>query len=386
MKHIWIVVGLFALFAMVSAGCYRDSSLSEAVPVESAKRLAVDGRVMGTFWNVKAYVSDSRWTESELKLLVQTTLDDIDHSMSTYKDDSELSRFNRLRTDEWFEVSADMGKVIAIALEVSRQTGGAFDVTVGPLVNLWRFGPDKSPLTELPGEARIAEVRKSMGFSRLELRDTPTWAIRKTIPELYVDLSAIAKGYAVDCVADKLVAAGIENFMIDVGGEVRCRGRKAATGSGRNDKGGSWVLGIESPRVSRDAPSQLYRTVFLGDQSLATSGDYRNYLQVGEVRFSHLIDPRTGKPVEMVSAGSDLPRRQLGSVSVILDSCARADAYATAFFVLGSKEGIALANRLGIPVLFVSRCMNTRGEHVLEEESSEAFVRNVHSGLVKSKF
>ncbi|MDO5566357.1 MAG: FAD:protein FMN transferase [Planctomycetia bacterium] len=385
MKYIWFtLITLFVPVAILNFGCQRGESGVETVPTNPPRRLAVDGLVMGTFWNVKAYVSDPKWNATELTTLVQKTLDDIDRSMSTYKDDSELSRFNRFRTDEWFEISPDMETVIDLALEVSRQTNGAFDVTVGPLVNLWRFGPDKSPLTALPTDARIAQVRKNTGFDKLELRHAPNPAIRKKNPDLYVDLSAIAKGYAVDCVANKLVAAGIESFMIDVGGEVRCRGYKPTLGTNRNQKPDSWTLGIESPRVSKDAPAQLHRTVCLDNQSLATSGDYRNYLMVGKVRFSHLMDPRTGKPVEMIPEGVEQPKRRLGSVSVLLDSCARADAFATAFFVLGAKDGVVLADQLDIPVLFVSRLVNEQGELVLEEAASQAFQKNVRSDIIKN--
>ncbi|MDD3588142.1 MAG: FAD:protein FMN transferase [Thermoguttaceae bacterium] len=379
-----VLVTLFASLAVLNFGCGRGVSRSDAVSTETPRRLAVDGLVMGTFWNVKVYVSDPKWNESELTTLVQTTLDGVDRSMSTYKEESELSRFNRLRTDEWFEISAGMETVVALALEVSRQTNGAFDVTVGPLVNLWRFGPDKSPLAAMPSDARIAEVRKNAGFDKLELRHEPTPAIRKKNPDLYVDLSAIAKGYAVDCLANKLVDVGIESFMIDVGGEVRCRGYKPAGQANNKQKQDSWTLGIESPRVSKDAPSQLHRTVCLDNQSLATSGDYRNYLQVGKIRFSHLIDPRTGKPVEMISEGVEQPKRRLGSVSVLLDSCARADAFATAFFVLGAKDGVALADQLDIPVLFVSRLASGNGELVLEETMSQSFRQNVRSETVKN--
>lgn len=317
--------------------------------------LSTQGKTMGTTWSIRVFVDDPSWDQDHLNKRVQTKLDQIDRLMSTYKPDSELSRFNQWKSTEWFPISQDMAFVLERALEIAQKSEGAFDITVGPLVNLWKFGPDKSPLTELPSDEKIQEVRKKIGYQKLEIQKGDHPSLRKFHPDLYVDLSAIAKGYAVDQVAAVLKKENIHNFMVEVGGEIRCEGKKYPT-SGQNESS-FWILGIEEPRFSgSDQSIVLNRTVSLSGRSLATSGDYRNYRQIGQTRFSHLIDPRTGRPVELLSAReTEENKRRLGSVSVILDSCMDADAWATAFFVLGPEKGLEIADQYDIPVLFLCR-------------------------------
>ncbi len=287
---------------------------------------------MGTRYTVR--LANLR-TDSDLAALehgIAHSLETTDQQMSTYLPDSELSRFNRFAGDDWFAVSPQTATVVAASLAVSQATAGAFDVTIGPLVNLWGFGPE-GHAAGLPSEAEIAANRARVGYQRLEVRADPP-ALRKTHPDLYVDLSAIAKGFAVDQVAAILEQAGVGGFMIEVGGEVRTRGRKP--------DGTPWRIGIERPAAEA---RQVQCVVELADRALATSGDYRNFRQRQGRRYSHEIDPRTGRPVD----------HALVSVSVLADDCMTADAWATALLVLGPDDALKIARRQNLDVLCLIR-------------------------------
>jgi thiamine biosynthesis lipoprotein len=241
------------------------------------------------------------------------------------------------------------------AARLSRESAGAFDVTVGPLVNLWGFGPQAGAAPAhpaVPGDEALARARQRVGFDKLEVRLDPP-ALRKEA-ELYVDLSAIAKGHGVDRVAGRLVSAGCSDLLVDVGGEVRA--------IGRNPGGRVWRVGVETPD-----PAQLggvERVLVLDHVAAATSGDYRNYVEVDGQRYSHTIDPRTGRPVS----------HGLASVTVLHASAMWADGYATALDVLGPEAGFELAERLGLPALFLVRedgSFRTRYTPALESALAE---------------
>ena len=289
------------------------------------------GTTMGTTYTVRVVVA-SPTPEPVVGDDIQRMLDSIDVLMSTYDAASEVSRFNAARTTEPFPMSADTMAVIGRALDISLETGGAFDITVGPLVDAWGFGPTVRGHV-LPTDNEVARLLTRVGSMRLEL-DLDGGTVRKDTPELAVDLSAIAKGHAVDRVAEILSTHGIDRYMIEVGGEVRT--------AGVNERGGVWRIGIERPDPSG---ASIQRVVELGDAALATSGDYRNFYEVDGRRLSHTIDPRTGRPVT----------HALAAVSVIDESCARADALATALEVLGPDEGYALASERGWSALFLVR-------------------------------
>ena len=290
------------------------------------------GATMGTTYTITIGALPAGVALSVLRDDVESILERIDDRMSTYDDGSEVSRFNATRTVDWFDVSRETTTVVAEALEVSALTGGAFDVTVGPLVGLWGFGAtDRAP--HVPSDAEIAATLQRVGYRRLHVRTEPP-ALRKTHPDLEIDLSAIAKGYAVDAVAEHLAAAPISAFLVEVGGEMRARGR--------HPRGTSWRIGIETP-----VPGQrsVHRVLHLEDRALATSGDYREFFEVDGQRFSHTIDPRTGRPVD----------HELASVSVLDASSMRADALATGLTVLGPERALALAKQEGLAVLFILR-------------------------------
>ncbi|NLF70130.1 MAG: FAD:protein FMN transferase [Candidatus Anammoximicrobium sp.] len=267
-----------------------------------------------------------------LKHRITSRLDAINRQMSTYLPESEISRFNRVESPDWFPVSADVVRVVAAALEVSRSTAGAFDVTVGPLVNLWGFGPAGRSAT-VPAAEAVAACRSRVGYGLLQVRADPP-ALRKRRADVHVDLSAIAKGFAVDEVARILERHRVRGYLIEIGGEVRTCGRKS--------DGGLWRVGIERPVVDGRA---IACVIELEGQSLATSGDYRNYFEQQGRRYSHAIDPRTGRPVE----------HGLVSVSVLASDCMTADAWATALMVLGPEAALPMARRHGLDVLCMIR-------------------------------
>ncbi|MDO5308376.1 MAG: FAD:protein FMN transferase [Planctomycetia bacterium] len=328
--------------------------------------------------------------EELLARVIQRELDKVDTLASTYRADSEISRFNLSASTGWFDVSPEIAQIVQMAQGVSEQTGGAFDVTVAPLVNLYRFGPDKSATTQFPTDEEIDALRAKTGYTKLHVRTQPKPGLRKEIPELTVDLSGVAKGYAVDLVGQKLEELGLNSYMVEVGGEIRCRGQKLV---GNTQARAPWTLGIQAPEIRPENADPFERTpemqrfVYFQDQeassALATSGDYNNYRQIGAVRFSHIIDPRTGKPTELFQDNEAHDRSDtLGSVSILsyncdLYSCAQVDAFATAMFVLGAQEGLELANRLNLPTLFLIRDPNSA--HGAREVASNAFVDKINS-------
>ncbi|MCL2305341.1 MAG: FAD:protein FMN transferase [Planctomycetaceae bacterium] len=328
-----------------------------------------NGTTMGTVpFCVKA--TDTQVQEKELLQTVQDVLDLVDSTMSTFRTDSEVSRFNQSNSTDWFPVSPETAQVVQIALDVSELTQGTFDITVGPLVNRWGFGPEE--YSTLPAQEEIDEILQSVGYRYLAVQTNPP-SIRKDVPHLKIDLSGIAKGFAVDQVAAALEKKGIKNYMIEVGGETRTKGEKSP------DR--PWTIGIEIPTPSWVEEPKIQCKVHLGSQSMATSGDYQNFIDDKGIRFSHIIDPRTGWPVE--KSQIDLPdsRQRLGSLSVVDSTCVRADALTKGFYVLGVEEGLKFANDHGIAVLFLLReeTGTRRGGpgFTVREVKSEAFKKNV---------
>lgn len=309
---------------------------------QASEEVVLQGPTMGTYYRVRA-VADSGDREA-IRALVEQRLDAVDRAMSTYREESEISRFNRLPTDESFAFSEGTWAVLELAWRVREETGGAFDPTVGPLVDAWGFGAPGRDAEPTPvADDRLAELRNAIGA--IELPSTGR-RVLKLQDGAALDLSAIAKGWATDRVSEALSHAGFANHLVEVGGEVRTAGHSPA--------GDEWRIAIERPpaRVSDSgqgpategvAQPNLQRILPFTDGSLATSGDYRNYWERDGVRYSHTIDPRTGRPVE----------HSLASASVFHTSCAVADAYATALMVLGPKHGLAWADDNDIAVLFL---------------------------------
>ncbi len=302
------------------------------------------GSAMGTRYNVSV-VAAKPLDGERLRAAVEGELNRVDRAMSTYRDDSELSRFNRHASTEPFLLSAETFAVFAAAQAVSEASGGAFDITVGPLVRAWGFGPAKPAAP--PDPETIASLPASAGWEHLVL-DPEQRSARKMLPGIECDLSAIAKGRAVDLAAEALSRLGHDNHLVEVGGEVRA--------SGLNGAGKPWRIGIERP----DGKGRgVQRILPLSGNAMATSGDYRNFREIDGKRYAHVIDPRSGLPAAHRAA----------SVTVLHRSAMWADAYATALLTLGATAGLELAEREGLAALFLLR----RADGGFDELASPAF-------------
>jgi FAD:protein FMN transferase len=310
-----------------------------AFAADGDRLLTLTGETMGTSYTVRAVTGKLPTNREHLQAAIDERLEQINDRMSNWRPDSELSRFNRHREDDWFPVSAETAEVVAAGLRIGRETNGAFDVTVGPLVRLWQFGPE--PGRQPPTPEELAAARERVGLDLVEVRDNPP-ALRKRRPDVEVDLSGIAKGYGVDALARLLDERGFTNYLVEIGGEIRTRGRRP--------DGTAWRVGIEVPEHHRRA---VQRIIELENRSLATSGDYRNYREVDGRRWSHTIDPRTGEPIG----------HTLASVSVIADTCMESDALATALMVLGPEDAYDWAVGHDLPVLLIVRETNGFVEH-----------------------
>lgn len=310
------------------------------------------GAIMGTSYSVKL-ITEGGLSDADYQRIaaeIQETLSRVDRLMSTYKPDSEVSVFNRTPVDTEVTLSSPTFEVIAASKRLYEMSEGAFDITVGPLVNLWGFGPD-GRLLKVPSEERLTEVLQQVGSNRFKLNVERGSIVKEA--ELAIDLSAIAKGYAVDQVADVLSGQGLRDYLVEVGGEIRI--------SGLNLSRSAWVLGVELP----DALGRQAHTVIgLKEGAMATSGDYRNFYQVEGERYSHTIDPETGFPA----------RHHLASVTVVAETCAEADALATALMVMGEHKGLAFAKKYGVQALFLVR--TSEGFEVLDSGKFNELVLN----------
>lgn len=314
--------------------------LRRPTPVQTQ---SVAGEIMGTSWSVR--VADAGPDDVDrIALMAQGELSTIDLLMSTWKPDSEISRLNAFEEDAAFPVSDETLEVLQLATDVNAGSGGAFDVTVGPAVAAWGFGA--GALAESPTDAELELLADLVGFEKLRV-DPALGEVRKANPGVRVDLSAVAKGYAVDRVSAALTRAGFEHHMVEVGGEVVAQGQKG--------EGSPWVVGIDKPLYEG---REVHARIALSAKGLATSGDYRNFIDADGVKRQHTIDPRTLRPVE----------HDLASVSVIADDCASADAWATALMVMGPSKGMAVAERMPIEALFI-----VRGPERFEETATSGF-------------
>nr|WP_255775346.1 FAD:protein FMN transferase [Microbulbifer sediminum] len=299
---------------------------------------------MGTRYHLTIVDAPDGVTREGLQSLVDSELVAVNQEMSTYIPDSELMQLNDGPVGEPVPVSAPLAEVVGLALDIYRRSEGAFDITVGPLVNLWGFGPTPEP-QQVPAQAEIDSLLAQLGSDALVLERKPDRLTRKRPVQL--DLSAIAKGYGVDRVARLLDDLGVANYLVEIGGELRTRGH--------NPDGREWRIGIESPTT---AGHVVHKPVRVSNRAVATSGDYRNYYERDGVRYSHSIDPRTGRPLS----------HQLASVTVIADNCAEADGLATALNVMGADAGLQLAEREGLAVF-----MLVKTKDGFEERYSSAF-------------
>ena len=324
-------IGLVLWSALVACG---DQRIAE---------YQLSGSTMGTQFSV-VVVTNLAFDQQHLQTQIHAALEDIEQRMSTYRDNSELSAFNQSTSTDWVPVSKELCGAIDEAIGFGELSDGAFDITVGPLVNLWGFGPDASR-NEPPSDEAIDEARAKIGQNYLHA-DCDIPAIRKDHADLYIDLSAYAKGLAADDIAAVLDENSMSNYLVEIGGDLRARGHNA-----RMER---WRVAIEKP----DRPgSAVEKIIHISDLSVATSGDYRNFFEFEGQRYSHTIDPRSGRPVA----------HDLASVTVLGDSAAFADAMATALMVLGPEAGLAFAEREGIAADLLLR----NGDTITEQMSTE---------------
>ncbi len=317
----WVAHGLLWGFLLLHIGCQ---------PSPESRLQHLQGMTMGTEYHVKMVDVPSRVDVQVLHQQIEQRLQHINALMSTYQKDSALSRFNQSTSTEWQTVPAELLYVIEAGLQFSHLSEGAFDITVGPLVNLWGFGP-AIKAGEIPQQADISAAQARVGFQHLQTRSTPP-AVKKTRPDVYVDLSAIAKGYAVDQLADHLDSLGIQHYLVDIGGELRT--------AGMNAEGQRWRIAIEKPVPAQRA---VQRMVDISDIGVATSGSYRNFFQLQGQQFSHTIDPQTGWPV----------KHRLVSVTVLHARAMEADAWATTLMVLGVEKALKLAEQEDLAVFLL---------------------------------
>ena len=295
--------------------------------------LELQGPAMGTTYTVAVPRLPQAVARADVEAAVADVLREADQHLSGWNASGELVRINDSRTTDWQPISPQLLEVLRESAAVSRASDGAFDITVGPLVRAWGFGAGAVEDAPAPSQPVLDALRAKLGQQHLELREQPP-ALRKAVPELTLDLDGIAPGWAVDRIAGRLDALGVSDYLVELGGEVRARGRSPA--------GRPWRVAIERPVPGQRRPLGVIELDALG---VSTSGDYRDYREIGGRRVSHTIDPRTGRPVE----------HALAAVTVVHASVAAADAWATALMVLGPEEGMALARRQGLAALFVTR-------------------------------
>ena len=316
----YFLTSVICLVSLASCGTEQPAELHE-----------FSGLTMGTSWSVKINAETLPLPGQQLKPQLDAILNRVNREMSTYLPDSELSMINAADSAGRIPVSASLARVLQTSQEVSRATRGAFDVTVGPLVNLWGFGPEQG--FTVPVKEQVNRALLLVGHDKLQL-DLSASTLKKTCSGVSIDLSAIAKGYGVDELADFLERLQMDNYLVEIGGEIRAKGV--------NQKNIPWQIGIEQPVAGT---SDVQQIITLEDMAMATSGDYRNYFEHEGIRYSHTIDPRAGRPVS----------HGLASVAVLHPSAMLADAWATGLLVLGPEQGYATALENGLAAYFIVR-------------------------------
>lgn len=330
-----ILLSLFLLFVV---------SCSQKQAIE----IAISGKTMGTTYNIKVVQAvDEQIDVAALQAEIDDALIQVNALMSTYDPDSELSQLNRTEAGQAFPISEQTEFVLQEAIRLYKVSEGTLDITVGPLVNLWGFGPDKRPEV-IPTQSQLDEIRDCVGIDKFQLQ---AGVVTKLHSKLYIDLSTIAKGYGVDVVADIIEQNQINNYLVEIGGEMRVAGNKA--------NGADWRIAIEKPIIGERAVQKI---ISIGDNAIATSGDYRNYYEQDGIRYSHLIEPNTGKPIA----------HNLVSVTVVHPSSMTADGLATALNVMGAERAKALTVKNNLAVFMIVK----EGDEFVEY-ASPAFTQDI---------
>jgi len=322
MKNLILIVAVLSLLT----GCFPSKNLDK-------QEVLLQGRTMGTTYNIKVIIENNSINTVELQQEIDSALVQLNQEMSTYIKDSELSRFNQLRSSEPVTLSTGLARVIKEAIRLGKLTKGSLDVTVGPLVNLWGFGPEYR-LDNVPSDELLQQTKEKVGIEHIVLNGNQ---LSKSIDDIYIDLSTIAKGYGVDLVAELIEHKGIHNYLVEIGGELKLKGFKSS--------GELWHVAIEKPVTHERAVQQV---IVPKDNAVATSGDYRIYFESDGERFSHIINPKTGKPI----------KHKLVSVTVIHPSSMTADGISTAMMVMGEEKALKFAQENDFAAYFISKSEN----------------------------
>lgn len=328
MEMAFLRVGFLTTLFFLTA-CDSPAPAEKAPPAATV----LEGKTMGTFWRVSVMNVDETRV-SELRGKIQSQLDADDQLLSTYKNDSALMRFNQSQSTSPWPVSEAMADIVTQALRIGYKTNGAMDVTVGPLVNLWGFGPNKQPVTT-PGQAQIDDARAITGLQHLMvINQSGQQYLQKDIPDLFVDLSTMGEGYAADHLVELMTKEGISRYLVSVGGALVSRGLNAS--------GQPWRVAIQKPTDQQNAVQAI---VDINGHGISTSGSYRNYYELDGKRISHVIDPQTGRPIE----------HNLVSVTVIAPTALEADGWDTGLMVLGSDKAKEIVRQEGLAVYMITK-------------------------------
>lgn len=309
--------------------------------VQEEKIHSFQGKTMGTYYSVKVVANEI--DRENMQLQIDELLREVNNIFSTYIKESEVSRINRNKSDLPIAITPAMKDLVELSVEIYKKSDKYFDPTVGPLVNLWGFGPNGK--RNRPSDSLIKEKLKLVGLDKINISNG---SLIKRHPNIYLDFSSIAKGQGVDDLGSVLRSRGFKNFLIEIGGEILAMGKKP--------DGSRWAVGIEKPSSTKLGEA-IQKILLLEDEAIATSGSYRNFLKYGDAVFSHTISPLTGKPI----------KHKLVSVSVLHKSCAQADGWATALMALGDEKGLETANRLGLKAYFLVK----DGDEFIEKSSNE---------------
>jgi thiamine biosynthesis lipoprotein len=335
-----IKIMLIVLLSISITGCFPGNNSPK-------KEVLLQGRTMGTTYNIKVVSTSEQVEDLKLHDKIERVLKRVNQEMSTYIPDSEISLFNQSTSGEAFEISDGFARVLKESIRLGELSNGKLDITVGPLVNLWGFGPEQRP-EKVPSESVLASTIKKIGLEKLHLTGNQ---LSKDISNLYIDLSTTAKGYGVDVVAELIESNGIANYLVEIGGEMRLKGFKHT--------GELWAIAIEKPILDPSGEERaVHQVIIPKDNAVATSGDYRNYFEADGQRFSHIIDPETGKPIN----------HNLVSVTVIDQSSMPADGLSTTLMVLGTEKGMEFAVKNNLAALFISKT-----EHGFSEQFTLKF-------------
>lgn len=317
-----IIALLLLTCALLIVGCSQSDEPQE---------LYLEGKTMGTTFHIKVYAKQEKLDSLNLLPEINQLLKEINQSMSTYISDSEINQFNQLAAGQVMPISSDFRAVVSESIRLGESTK-TLDVTMGPLIDLWGFGPDKKP-TKRPSDAELAAMVNNIGVDKLMLTEQ---GLAKTKDGLELSFSATAKGYGIDKVAELLESYDLTNYMVEIGGELRVSGTKPSNAA--------WRIAIEQP----DAPPgarEVHKVVEPGTNGMATSGDYRIFYEMEGETYSHLIDPITGMP----------SRHDLVSVTVLHPSAMTADGLATALTVMGMEKAQRYAKKHGLAVYLIAK-------------------------------